>query len=140
VKPESFSKSSCNQASGLSVLLLYEILLGRDPESSFVIEEAKTQPIRALFQSFVESPEFRHAVVQPMQTGSRLRHECAAPGPTSQQCRWILSLLAMDSNSADAMSAAKDWRQFFDILLRFCGFWPAKTLRPSNTTKNRGLL
>jgi hypothetical protein len=117
-----FSEAAQELARKVYVLMLYQTLLGRDPENSFVIEEARTQPLRALFRGFVESSEFTDAVIRPIRDGGRLRHDLAAPGPTRQQRDWIASLLVLDPHDENAIRSATTWRGFFEALMRTPGF------------------
>ena len=119
-----FSPAAEDLAGDASVLNLYEIFLGREPESSFVIQEAKFQSIRSLFRSFVQSEEFVEEVVWPIQEHRRIRHELMSPGPTPWQCMWIASFLSLSPADDERIRIAKSWPDFFEELLRVVGNVP----------------
>jgi hypothetical protein len=104
-------------SSDVTTVGLYHILLGRDPENSFVIEEAKSQPIAELMKSFLASTEFTSFVRTPIREGQRLRHDLMAPAPTPAQIAWVTSLIVLPPAQQRAISAAPSWREFFISLL-----------------------
>jgi len=112
-----FTEEAEQLASSVATMTLYQVLLGRDPESSYVIKENKTQPIGALFRSFVRSAEFSDFVLSPLQRKERLRHELTSPAPSARQRDWLTSLLVMPPTQLGAIVAASSWRGFFCALL-----------------------
>jgi hypothetical protein len=116
-----YTERGKSTATATAVVSLYQILLGRDPENSFVIEEGKTQPIATLFNSFLESAEFDSFVLRAIAKGKRLRHELNGPGPSKIQRHWIGSLIALTSDQEHKIDAAQTWRQFFDALFDVIG-------------------
>ena len=112
-----FTQEAERFSSSVTTMTLYQVLLGRDPENSYVIEENKTQPIGALFRSFVRSAEFADFVLSPLQRQARLRHELTSPAPSVQQREWLPSLLVMPPAQRGAIVAATSWREFFCAML-----------------------
>jgi hypothetical protein len=112
-----FSAKAKEWAGSVPTTTLYQVLLGRDPENSHVIDEAKTQPIEAVFLSFVRSAEFAEFVVTPLRAGARLRHELSAPAPDSAQLHWLASLLVLPTAQHEAICGATSWPRFFEALL-----------------------
>jgi len=117
VQEFNFSERAAHFATSVATMTLYQVLLGRDPENSHVIEETKTQPIEALFKSFVRSAEFRDFVIAPLQRGARLRHELTSPAPNAVQLHWLVSLLVLPESQRDAIVGANSWPRFFRALL-----------------------
>jgi hypothetical protein len=112
-----FTEEAEHLASAVATMALYQLLLGRDPENSYVIEEGKTQSIAALFRSFVSSAEFSDFVLSPLERKARLRHELTSPAPSAGQRDWLASLLVMPPTQRGAIAAATSWRGFFCALL-----------------------
>lgn len=125
MKDELFAAAALEPA-GDNVVHLYEILLGRDPENSFVIEEARSQQLNNLFRSFVGSTEFLDEVVKPFFDGRPLRHEFMAPRPTPEQCSWIASLLELQPSDEQSIRFAGSWSAFFEGLLAVLGLSPER--------------
>ena len=66
-----FADTATRLAADHDVLMCYQLLLGRNPENSHVIQEAKTQPIRSILGSFLRSGEFAKHVSGPFQRGGK---------------------------------------------------------------------
>jgi hypothetical protein len=120
----SFTPASEQLASDTDVLMCYGVLLGRDPENSFVIQEATTQPVRTLLRSFINSDEFRDATLEPFRNRTRLRHETHSVVPGSEQIAWLLDQIGLDDARAGRLQAAKTWRDLFEVLFSMPGFLP----------------
>jgi hypothetical protein len=104
-------------ATSIATVNLYQVLLGRDPENSFVIEENKLQRVDDLFRSFIGSNEFEVFVLSPIQNGIRLRHELTCAAPTFAQLDWLTSLIVFAPPQLAAIRGARSWRDFFCALL-----------------------
>jgi hypothetical protein len=108
-----FSEFADKPCTTWSAIALHELLHGRNPETSFVIESAKSKSIRSLFTSIVKSDEFRAQVLLPFQEGRRLRHELTSPSPTPYQCSWIASLLSLAPCEEQNVRQATSWVELF---------------------------
>ncbi len=114
-----FTEKAALFSTSMATITLYQVLLGRDPENSHVIEEAKAQRIDSLFQSFLRSAEFADFVIAPMKRGERLRHELTGPAPNSVQREWLTSLLVLPPARRESINTATSWREMFRALLPF---------------------
>jgi ADP-heptose:LPS heptosyltransferase/GT2 family glycosyltransferase len=99
------------------IIRLYQLLLGRDPENSFVVEEATSQLLCNIIQSFLNSSEFAEFVRLPLRTGAPLRHDMMAPAPQSAHCAWFASLLAASPTRKMAVASSSTWHQFLSNLV-----------------------
>ena len=126
-----FADSVSHLASDHDVLMCYQLLLGRDPEDSFVIQEAKTQQLRWIFEGFVRSGEFADRVSRPFAQGEPLAHDAESLGPSAEQLAWLKQILKLNRKTAFAVTAARSWRALFTVLFTLPGFAPASQPTPS---------
>ncbi len=117
-----FADTVSRLASDHDVLMCYQLLLGRDPEDSFVIQEAKTQQLRWIFDGFVRSAEFADRVSRPFAQGEPLAHDAESLGPSAEQLAWLKQTLKLNRKAASAVTAARSWRALFAVLFTLPGF------------------
>ena len=104
------------------VLLGYQIFLGRDPESSFVIADAKNSPVGSFLRALMASGEFQSAVLDKLQAGRPLPHEAAAGAPSAEQLDWLFRHLRVPTRAEAALRAAPNWADWLRIILAIPGF------------------
>ena len=120
------------QGTDLDILMGYQIFLGRDPENSFVIREAKASPVRGFVRGLLASGEFQRAVATPLLRGQAMPHDQMAVDPSPEQIAWLLSHIVLDAATAANLSAASGWRGFWQVLATTPGFPLAPALIDSN--------
>ncbi len=98
------------------MLLGYQIFLGRDPENSFVIADAKANSLRGFLHGLVTSAECQGAVMTPLLTTRKLPHERSSPGPTEEHIAWLLGLYDAPDAFAEAVRGAATWRELWRVL------------------------
>ncbi len=111
-----FTKAADAGGTDRDVLMGYQIFLGRDPENSFVISDAKTSPVRGFVRGLVASGEFQSAVATPLQRGQRLPHDRVGPAPAPEHIAWIAEMIALDEATVRALAGSADWNAFWRIL------------------------
>jgi ADP-heptose:LPS heptosyltransferase/GT2 family glycosyltransferase len=116
----------------LDVLLGYQILLGRDPENSFVIADAKSSPVGAFIRALVSSGEFQSSVLDRMESGRPLPHETATIAPTRQHLDWLFRFVTVPSYAETMLRSAPTWRHFLRVFLAVPGvpLPPARAAAP----------
>ena len=124
-----FAESAGRVASDHDVLMCYQLLLGRDPENSFVIQEAKTQQLRWIFEGFVQSGEFDDKVRRPFNQSEPLAHDTETIGPSAEQLTWLKQSLKTSRRTTSAIMASRSWRALFAALFSLPGF----TTEPQQT-------
>jgi ADP-heptose:LPS heptosyltransferase/GT2 family glycosyltransferase len=105
----------------LDVLMGYQILLGRDPENSFVIADAKSSPVGAFIRALVSSGEFQSSVLDRLDSGRPLPHEAAAIAPTRHQLDWLFRIITTPSYAETMLRSAPTWRDFLRVFLAIPG-------------------
>jgi ADP-heptose:LPS heptosyltransferase/GT2 family glycosyltransferase len=131
-----FHEAAQSSNSDLDVLMGYQIFLGRDPENSFVISDAKSSPVRGFVRGLLSSGEFQTAVATPLQRGQRLPHDRVGPSPGPEHIAWIAATLVVEEATLQALSAAADWNEFWRTLATVPGIplspQPAEDAFPGN--------
>ena len=79
------------------VVTHYRVILGRDPESAAVVEEAKRQPLIPFVRDGFDSGEFQDFVVSRLANGRRIPHERLSARPTPHQISWLARHLELGS-------------------------------------------
>src|SRR5665811_766520 len=69
-----FTEAASAGGTDLDVLMGYQLLLGRDPENSAVIADAKNSPVGAFIRALLLSGEFQSGVVERLRAGRALPH------------------------------------------------------------------
>jgi ADP-heptose:LPS heptosyltransferase/GT2 family glycosyltransferase len=110
----------------------YQIFLGRDPENSFVILEAKSSPLRGFVTGLMLSGEFQAAVPQALARGTPMPHERGGARPAPEQIAWLAGLLP--GTAVPAVSQSADWRAFWAAMLALPGF-PGAAPKPAATAE-----
>ena len=103
------------------VLVGYQMFLGRDPESSFVIADAKSSPVGAFIRALMGSGEFQSAVLDRLAAGRPLPHESASLGPAAEQIAWLFRHIRVPPAHEAALRQAADWRGWLEALTRVPG-------------------
>ncbi len=118
----SFTPASDAGGTDFDVLMGYQIFLGRDPESSFVIADAKTSPVGAFLRALMGSGEFQSAVLDRLVAGRALPHETASLAPSAEQMDWLFRHVRLPATTQVALRAAPDWRAWLQTLAAAPGF------------------
>lgn len=116
------AESAFERGSEYDVVMLYQVLLGRNPENSAVIQNHRTAPLSAAFHTFVSSPEFRDKVMDPVLAGAPMRSHDMNPRPSEDQLAWLFTRTVLDEGQKRKLRDAEDWEQFFAHLLNWRGF------------------
>jgi ADP-heptose:LPS heptosyltransferase/GT2 family glycosyltransferase len=111
------------------VLMGYQLLLGRDPENSFVIADAKSSPVGAFIRALISSGEFQSSVIDRLESGRPMPHETAAIAPSRQQLDWLFRFITVPTYAETMLRSAPTWRHFLRVLLAVPGIPlpPART-------------
>jgi ADP-heptose:LPS heptosyltransferase/GT2 family glycosyltransferase len=124
-----FTKAADTGGTDLDVLMGYQIILGRDPENSFVIADAKSSPVGAFIRAFVSSGEFQSSVQDRLESGRPLPHETASIAPSRQQLDWLFRFITVPSYAETMLRSAPTWRDFLRVFLAV----PGVPLPPART-------
>ncbi len=114
-----FSAAAAAPGTDRDILFGYQLFLGRDPENSFVINEAKSSPLRGFVTGLMLSGEFQSAVLHPLARRQPMPHERHGIGPAPEQVAWLTGVLALP---ADLGGPAPDWRAFWSAVIALPGF------------------
>ena len=118
-----FTPAAAAHGNDRDILLGYQMFLGRDPENSFVINEAKSSPLRGFLSGLILSGEFETAVLQKLARRAAMPHERTAVGPSPDQLEWLHGLIALPPDTAGlAADPPPDWRHFWTALTGVPGF------------------
>jgi ADP-heptose:LPS heptosyltransferase/GT2 family glycosyltransferase len=116
-----FTEAASTGGTDLDVLMGYQLLLGRDPENSAVIADAKNSPVGAFIRALLLSAEFQSGVVEKLQAGGSLPHELGSDAPAARQRDWLLRHLTVPSYAETMLRTAPTWRDFMRVLLSVPG-------------------
>ena len=114
-----FHVRAARPADDYDVLMCYQVFLGRNPENSFVIAEAKTQSIETMIRSFLGSREFADAVARPLGAGETLRHAALSPAPSAPQLAWLAGQLVLDEAQEAVLQGVTSWDGLVGFLSQF---------------------
>ncbi len=117
-----FHSHSESLGTDLDILMGYQIFLGRDPENSFVIGEAKSSPVHSFIRGLLASGEFQSAVAMPLMRGQPMPHDRAAVKPTPAQVAWLADRIVLDQATSVRLAEAVNWRGFWQTLASMPGF------------------
>ena len=117
-----FTEAAEAGGSDLDVLMGYQIFLGRDPENSFVIADAKTSPVRAFIRALMGSGEFQGGVLDKLRAGMALPHERFSAAPAREQIAWLQRFLELDAIGRAALQDAAGWRDLIYVLVSLPAF------------------
>ena len=90
-----FAPATNAPGSDRDVLMGYQIFLGRDPENSHVMMEAKASPLRGFISGLMLSGEFESSVLQPLARRQPMPHERSGAGPAQEQTDWLNTILTL---------------------------------------------
>jgi len=121
--PEALSFTAQADAGGtdFDVLMGYQMFLGRDPESSFVIADAKSSPVGAFIRALLGSGEFQSAVVDRLAAGKALPHETTSAGPSREQLDWLFRQIVLPPRAEMALRGRQDWRDWLRMFISVPG-------------------
>ena len=94
----------------------YHVILGRDPESAAVVEEAMRQPLTLFVRGGLASAEFHDSVVSRLANGRRLPHERLSARPAPDQISWLAPHIELGSDVAAMLGLSRSWEDFFRLL------------------------
>ncbi len=97
-------------------------MLGRDPESSFVIADAKSSPVGAFIRALMGSGEFQSAVLDKLSSTRALPHESASLAPAPEQLDWLFRHVRLPNQVQIALRVAPGWREWLRVLVAVPGF------------------
>jgi len=117
-----FSFQSDQPANDFDVLMGYQVFLGRNPENSGVIADAKAGTVLNFLRACLTSNEFRDNVFLPLTENRTIRHEQSTPGPNAGQRNWIQRQIELDDDARIGFQNVRTWREFFEILSRLAEF------------------
>jgi ADP-heptose:LPS heptosyltransferase/GT2 family glycosyltransferase len=122
-RPEALAFTALADAGGtdFDVLMGYQMFLGRDPESSFVIADAKSSPVGAFIRALLGSGEFQSAVVDRLAAGRPLPHEAASSGPSREQLDWLFRQIVLPPRAELALRGRQDWRDWLRMFISVPG-------------------
>ena len=106
------------------VLLGYQIFLGRDPESSFVIHEKTGKPVFELVQDFVSCPEFQGRLARSLNEGTAAGRTDSTSELTREHIMWLQSVLSLSEKQSDLLNQATTWRELLEMLASELGGEP----------------
>ena len=123
----SFTQAAEAGGTDRDVLMGYQLFLGRDPENSFVIVDAKSSPVGAFIRGLMGSGEFQSAVLDRLGLdqqgrGRALPHEAASASPSPEQTDWLFRLIALPDAARAALRSATGWRDWLRALVAVPGF------------------
>jgi hypothetical protein len=130
----SLSEAAYQKGSDYDIVMLYQVLLGRNPENSQVIQDHRSNTFNVALQTFVSSPEFRESVLDPISRGAPVRRHDIVPRPSAEQLNWLFGRTVLDESQKNALRQAANWEQFFGYLCSLDGFLeplPAPPPRPA---------
>ena len=104
------------------VVMHYRVIVGRDPESAAVIEEAKRQPLTRFVRSGFMSGEFQDNVVFKLANGRPLPHERMSARPTRDQISWLILHLELGPDTLKNLDSARSWTDLFRFLFTDANF------------------
>jgi hypothetical protein len=118
----SLSEAAYQKGSDYDIVMLYQVLLGRNPENSQVIQDHRASTFNVALQTFVSSPEFREGVLDPISRGAPVRRHDIVPRPSPEQLNWLFGRAVLDESQKTALRQAANWEQFFGYLCSLDGF------------------
>jgi hypothetical protein len=113
------SRTLCTES---DVVIHYRLVLGRDPESATVVEQAKRQPLTRYVRAGFASAEFHESVVSRLANGRRVPHERLSPRPTAAQISWLAPHLELDPDTTANLESSRSWEDFFRLLFADADF------------------
>ncbi len=120
------------------IVMLYQVLLGRNPESSQVIMEHRSNTLDRAFHTFVNSDEFRDSVLGPIGRSEPVRRHDIVPRPSTEHLNWLFNRTVLDEADRAALRAADSWNAFFASLLGMEGFMNPLPMRPAPQGASQG--
>ena len=128
-----FTPAAEGLGSDRDVLLGYQLFLGRDPESSFVIAEGRNTPVHGFMRGLLTSDEFTHSVLGALEAGRPVPHERGSAGPDAEQIAWLLRHLQVGEVEASGLAEAADWRALLSGLVGLPGFPRARVVETAGS-------
>jgi hypothetical protein len=98
------------------VVLLYRVVHGRVPESTAVIEEAKSQPLTGFVRSALSCREFEESVVSGLANRRGIPHLRLSARPTRDEVSWLLPHIELGPDTLAKLGSAQSWEDFFRLL------------------------
>jgi len=98
------------------VVMAFGIFLGRDPESSSVIDYHRAQTFPNIMAGCLASTEFLEGTILPMRSRQQLRRNDCRSRPSEEQIDWLAGHLMFTPDERGALADAPDWSSFFHAL------------------------
>jgi ADP-heptose:LPS heptosyltransferase/GT2 family glycosyltransferase len=102
--------------SDADILKGYQVFLGRDPENSFVINQARGSTVRAFIRGLLTSAEFRGGVAGAITRFMPMPHDRTLGAPDPSHADWLARLLVMPEPVRTELQSAATWRDFWRAL------------------------
>ncbi len=118
----SFTPAADAGSTDRDVLIGYQLFLGRDPESSFVIADAKNSPVGAFIRALMGSGEFQSAVLDKLAAGRPLPHEAASAVPSPDHLDWLFRYVRVPGRAETVLRAATSWGEWLRTIVAVPGF------------------
>ncbi len=139
VQAATFTAAADAGGTDRDVLMGYQLFLGRDPESSFVIADARNSPVGAFIRALMGSGEFQSAVLDRLAAGRKLPHEAFAQAPSPEQLDWLFGLLHVPPRAEAVLRAATGWAEWLRTLVAIPGLptAPSRSAAPADGPEAR---
>ena len=119
-----FGSGADRLSTAYDVLLGYQIFLGRDPESSFVIHEKTGKPVSELVLDFVSCPEFEGHLSRSLNESAAAGRADSTSEPTREHIVWLQSVLSLSEEQSRLLNQATTWRELLGMLAPELGVAP----------------
>jgi GT2 family glycosyltransferase len=98
------------------VVMAFGVFLGRDPESSSVIDYHRSQSFPNIMAGCLASSEFHEGTILPMQSRQPPQRNDCRSRPSDEQIDWLSGHVMFTEAERDSLAAAPDWGGFFHAL------------------------
>lgn len=117
-----FNHSADRACTAADVMMGYEVLLGRKPENTAVVEEAMATRVCDFIVGVASSDEFHEEVMVALGNDRPPPHAAESRAPSDAQKDWLLRQLSIPPQSEALLRAQNNWAEWLSILLALPGF------------------
>jgi ADP-heptose:LPS heptosyltransferase/GT2 family glycosyltransferase len=117
-----FASHTGDPSTDRDILIGYQLFLGRDPENSHVILEAKSSPLRGFVEGLMRSGEFQASVLEALARRQPMPHDRNGIGPAPEQIAWLNGVVTLPATLASPVADRLDWREFWTAMIAVPGF------------------